>query len=64
MIELTLTEVADAVSGRLARVQKAALETIGMREHRVGLGRVAHVFLDAEVVHPDVEVEGRAHAHR
>src|SRR3979411_196495 len=50
----------DSMSRRFAGVQIAALEMVGMREHCIGLGRVPHVFLDAEVVHPGVEVERRA----
>lgn len=53
-----------AVAGRLARVQHALVEGVGMREDGVGLLGVRHVFLDAEVGHPEVEVQRRAHAHR
>ena len=33
-----------------------------MRKHFVGLRRVAHVLLDAEIVHADVEMQSGAHA--
>ena len=45
-------------------MQQAVGEVIRVREHRVGLRRVPHVFLDAEVRHPRVEVQRRAHRHR
>ena len=35
-----------------------------MRKDVVGLLRVQHVFLDAEVRHPGIEMQRRAHAHR
>ena len=50
--------------GAVPGMQVAVVEPVGVREHRVGLRRVAHVFLDAEVGHPHVEVQRRAHAHR
>ena len=40
----------DAEAGRLARVQRAVRERVGVREDRVGLVGVPHVLLDAEVV--------------
>ena len=35
-----------------------------MRKDLVGLLRVEHVLLDAEVRHPGIEMQRRAHAHR
>ena len=48
-----------AMARRVARIQHAVLEGIGVREDGVGLLGVAHVFLDAEVRHPQVEVQRR-----
>ena len=42
----------------------AVLEAVGVREDLIGLRRVRHVFLDAEVRHAQIEVQRRAHAHR
>src|SRR3546814_20651115 len=52
----------NAVARRLARDQIAVVEPVIVREHLVGLGRVAHIFLDAEIGHPGIEMERRAHA--
>src|SRR5205085_3525996 len=35
-----------------------------MWNHRVGLLRVAHVFLQPEIGHRKIEMQGRGHAHR
>src|SRR5690606_24600514 len=49
---------------RIAHVQAAVAQHVVVREHRVGLVGVEHVFLDAEVRHPGVEMQRRAHGHR
>ena len=46
------------------QMQAAVAEHVVVREHFVGFRRVPHVFLDAEVRHPGVEMQRRAHAHR
>ena len=35
-----------------------------MREHRIGFGGMAHIFLNAEIGHRQAEIERRRHAHR
>ena len=55
---------AHAVAGRFAAMQPAVAEQVVVREYFVGFRRVPHVFLDAEVRHPGVEMQRRAHAHR
>ncbi|KAG1244646.1 hypothetical protein G6F65_021686 [Rhizopus arrhizus] len=46
----------------VAGIQHALVERIGVREDGIRLVCVAHVFLDAEVGHPQVEMQRRAHA--
>ena len=53
-----------AVPGRFARIQIAALEGIGMWKYRIGFGGMAHVFLDAEIRYPQIEMQRCAHADR
>lgn len=45
-------------------MQAPVAEHVVVREHRIGLVGMEHVFLDTEIGHPGVEVQGRAHAHR
>src|SRR3546814_7197597 len=45
-------------------LQETVLEDVGVRENRVGLRAVAHVLLDAEIRHPEIEMECRTHADR
>lgn len=54
----------DAMSRCFARREMAVLEAIGMGEDFIDAVFVRHVFLDAEVGHPGIEMQGRAHAHR
>src|SRR3546814_7359316 len=46
-----------AVAGCLAGMQEAIVEDVGMGQDRIGLVVVAHVFLDSEVRHQEIEVE-------
>ena len=52
----------DAKARRIAWVHDAVLEPITMRKHAIGLVRMPHVFLDAEIVDAQVEMERRRHA--
>jgi hypothetical protein len=52
------------MAGRLARVQQPVPEAVGVRKHRIGLGRMAHIFLYAEIGHREAEMQCRAHADR
>ena len=45
-------------------MHEAVLERVGMRKHAIGLFGVPHVFLDAEVVDAEVEMQRRRHADR
>ncbi len=51
-------------AGRVARVQVAVGEGVGVPEHLVGQRGVAGVLLDAEVVHGQVEMDGCGHPDR
>src|SRR5829696_7912717 len=46
----------------IARMHEPALESVCVRKHAVSLGVVRHVFLDAEVVDAQAEVQGGRHA--
>ncbi len=52
----------DAQARLIARVQRAVGEAIGVREDRIGLLGMAHIFLDAEIRHRQVEMQRRRHA--
>ena len=54
----------DAMPGRLAAEQSSVAEHIVVREDFIGLLRVDHPLLDAEVRHPGIEVQRCAHADR
>ena len=49
------------MAGRFANKQFALFKMIIVREHFVGFGRVAHIFLNAEIGHPCVKMQRRAH---
>ncbi len=53
-----------AVARGIAGMQIAVVEAPGAREYGIGFFGVAHVFLDAEVGHGQIEVERGAHAYR
>src|SRR5258708_39436424 len=51
----------DAEARRVARVHESVLECVVVWEHAIGFLAVPHVFLNAEVVHAQIEVEGGRH---
>src|SRR5438105_2785098 len=53
----------DAVAGGLAAVEIALLEMIIVREDGVRLLGVSHIFLNAEVRDPAIEMQRRPHGH-
>src|SRR5215831_15983822 len=52
----------DAEAELVAGMEVSVPKGISVRENRVGLRRVAHVFLDAEIRHPEIEVQCRREA--
>jgi len=49
--------------GRISGMHRSIFERIRMREHLIGFRRVRHVFLNAEVMDAEIEVQRRTHAH-
>jgi tetratricopeptide (TPR) repeat protein len=63
-VEASASVDVDAKSRRVPRVHDAVGELVGVREHAIGVRGVRHVFLNAEIVDADVEVQRRRHADR
>src|SRR5467141_1322112 len=51
-------------AGGVAGMHHSVGKGIGMREDAIGFGGVVHVFLDAEIVDAEIEMEGGGHADR
>ena len=45
-------------------MHESVSEGVGMREDAVSFRRVRHVFLNAEIVHAQIEMQRGAHTHR
>src|SRR5258708_40101990 len=54
----------DAEPRRVTRVHESVLKCVAVGEDALGFLAVAHVFLYAEVVHAQIEVEGGRHTNR
>ena len=54
----------DAEARRVPRMHGAAVEGVRVWKHRVGLLRVAHVFLDPEIVDAEIEMQRGRHRDR
>ena len=48
----------------VAGIESAVCERVRVRKHAIGLVAVAHVLLNAEVVHAEVKVQSGGHANR
>ena len=49
----------NADAGTFTRMQLAVTEFVGVWKHKIRLFGVPHVLLNAEVRHPQIEVQGR-----
>src|SRR5215472_17417602 len=54
----------DSQSRLFPGMHPSILEVVGVRENLVGFRSVSHVLLDAEVLHAQIEMQCRRHAHR
>src|SRR5882724_7542247 len=54
----------DAEAGGVAGVHHSVGESVGVGKDAIGFVSVAHVFLDAEIVDAEIEVESGGHADR